>query len=320
MHEATTSRAPLTAVNAPWVSWGAVFAGLACAVAFQILFAELAAGIGLAAYEPMDPGSSVVKVTMGTLVVWTVGALLSIFLGGWVAGRFKRFGSRMDAALHGTFVWATGAVAGIAMAGVSLGLLAGGTVSLMGDGLTAAGTVAGATGAGVADAVLPNWDEIKTQVQEATARRDDSSDASAQGAAASNDNRFAERSRLMELLGQQFSTEPGHVAPEANRQELTGLLASQLGISQTAAASTLEQWDNTWKASMARYEELEHQALVAATVAKERASQAAILACLLMLVGLGSAILGALAGSIPAERVLVVEDPALLPTVQVAVT
>ena len=320
MYETTAARAPTSDLHAPWVSWGAVLAGLACAVAFQILFAELAAGLGLAVYEPADPDSSAAKVTMGTLMVWTVGALLSIFLGGWVAGRFKRFGSKLDAALHGTLVWATGAVAGIVMAGVSLGLLAGGTISLLGDSITAAGAVAGATGAGVADAVLPNWDEIKSEVQDATARIDDTAGTTADGAIASNENRFAERSRMMELMGQQFSTEAGHVASEADRKELTGLLASQLGISETAAANTLSQWDRTWKASMARYEELEHEALVAATEAKKRASQAAFLACVLMLVSLGSAILGAIAGAGSGERVVVVEDRTLAVTPQVAVT
>jgi hypothetical protein len=321
MHETVTTRTLPAALHARRVSWGAVAAGLACTIAFQILFAELAAGVGLAVYEPLDPSSSVVRVTMGTMAVWTTGALLSIFLGGWVAGRMKRIGSRTEAALHGTLVWATGAVAGIVLAGVSLGLLAGGTVSLLGDGLTAAGNVAGGAGPAVAQAIAPNWDEIKQQVQDATTRMDDAASA-AQGATGGADNRFADRSRMMQLLGEEFSTDPGHVAPQANRTELTGLLASQLGISQAAADNTLTQWDNSWKASMARYEELKQEALEAATIAKQRAAQAAFVACLLMLVGLGSAILGGIAGarSGSAVRELVVEDSVLAPTPRVAVT
>src|SRR6185503_1091562 len=112
----------------------------------------------------------------------------------------------------------------------------------------------------VAEAIAPNWDAIKQQVQDATKRMDDAAPAAQGTTGGAADNRFADRSRMMQLLGEQFSTEAGHVASPANRTELTGLLASQLGISQAAAEKTLTQWDNSWKASMARYEGLKQEA------------------------------------------------------------
>lgn len=283
--------------ESPRVSWGAVVAGLATAVALQIFFAELSIGLGLAAFDP-EEGDSAASVATGTLVVWILGALLAIFAGGWVAGRLMRPGRPGEAGLHGMLVWASGAVASVVVAGVSLGLMAGSTVSLMGHGMQAAatglGSVAEAAAPVVAEAA-PDWDSTRQQVQLAFDRAD-----AAPGDPSVTENRFADRSRLMQLLGGAFTLD-GAEQPAAERAELQRLLASQLAISPEAAGRTLDQWQGAWREKVAQFEarktELANKAKEAAQVAKERAAQAALLATALMLMGLLTAVFGANLGA-----------------------
>jgi hypothetical protein len=299
-----------SAPSSSWVSWGAVIAGLAVTVALQILFTEFTVGAGLAAFDPQQ-GDSAKPIATGTLLAWTAGALLSILIGSWVTGRLKRMGSRGDAALHGALVWATGAVAGLLVAGVSMGFAAAGGAALLGSGISAAGNAVGglAAGAGpaVAEVAAPNWDELKGELRSGFERADaaphTTSGAAGETANApdSSDNRFAERSRMMQLLGNVFSTEPDESRNQADRAELTGLVASQLHISREAADRTLAQWQASWQQKTQQFEaqkeKLKADALAAAQEAKKRAAQAALLAGVLMLLGLGAAVFGATLGA-----------------------
>ncbi len=297
--------------SAPWISWGAVIAGSVVTVALQIGLTQLAVGSGLSFFQPADPSSNGGAVAAGTVIAWVVAGLISVFAGAWVAGRMRPFSSRTESGVHGALVWSTWALAGLLFAALSVGMLAGGAVSLLGQSVSAAGNVAagaagavGEAGGAIAGVAAPSWDQIKEQVEGAFSRSD-SSEASAGASrgsetAAPSDDRFAERSRLMQLLGNTFSVD-GAKPSKADQQELNTLVASQLGIPPEAAKKTTEQWQSAWSDAVARYdaakEEAKQTALEAATVAKNRTAQAALIAFGVMLVGLIAAVLGSLVGN-----------------------
>ena len=87
------------------ISWGAIFAGTVVAFVAQILFTLLGLAIGLTIVEPMTGQAPWEGVGIGAGIWWVVTALISLFLGGWTAGRLSGMPLRQDAMLHGVVVW-----------------------------------------------------------------------------------------------------------------------------------------------------------------------------------------------------------------------
>jgi hypothetical protein len=277
----------------PTISWGAVIAGVITAMAVQIALAEACIGAGLAVYAPFDPASDGSSTAIGTAIALVVCALAGLFLGGWVAGRLAHYHSTTTAALHGILVWATGAVLTVILLAATAGMLAGGAISLVGDGLNAAARGAQAIGPAVAQVAAPTWDAMRQQVEQASQR------AAANGQAA--ETRLADQTRMMDLFGKSFSVDRKETLTPPEREELIGLLASQLGISREAATKTIDQWNTSWNAAVARYEgamaDAERRAKDAAVAAKKFTAGAAGVGFLLMLAGSVAAAFGGISGS-----------------------
>lgn len=286
--------------NRPTVSWGAVFAGMVTAIALQIGLAQLCVSLGLAMYSPFDANEPTAAIAMTTIIAWVVCSLIGLFLGGWVAGRLAHYQSRTIAGLHGALVWATGAVVASATVALTVGLLAGGTAKVAGDAMQAAATGAGAVGSSVASVVAPDWDAVREQVKESSAKV---AEAAKEGEL---DTRFADQSRLMQLLGGFFITDRTQRPSGAEREELAGLVSSQLGISKEAAVKTLDQWERSWDASVAKFNEAKEtakqEAMEAAAAAKRYTASAAGISFGLMLVGLVAAIIGGIFGGVCFRR------------------
>lgn len=96
------------------MSWGAVLAGTAIAVAMSLLLGVLGLALGIGGLRVAhDVAQGVDTVTAGTGTgLWLVfSTLLSMALGGYVAGRLAGTFSHLDAELHGLCVWALTALA-----------------------------------------------------------------------------------------------------------------------------------------------------------------------------------------------------------------
>jgi hypothetical protein len=65
----------------------------------------LGLAIGLTVVEPMTGQAPWEGVGIGAGIWWVVTALISLFLGGWAAGRLAGMPLRQDAMLHGVVVW-----------------------------------------------------------------------------------------------------------------------------------------------------------------------------------------------------------------------
>ncbi len=146
------------AVETDRVSWGAIAAGAICALALQIVFTLMTAGMGLSLASEGE------GVGFGTGLFFAVTAIASMFAGGSIAGRLSGESHLPSATLHGVVVWALVMVAvawlGISATGAAL-RGAGATIQATGQTL---GSAAGGAGSAVANAVstvAPDIDEIE---------------------------------------------------------------------------------------------------------------------------------------------------------------
>jgi len=142
------------------ISWGAIFAGAVCALALQVVFTLMTAGMGLSMAQDGEFGG----VGVGTGVFFAVTAVASMFAGGSIAGRLSGAAALPSAVLHGIVVWAL-VMLGVTWMGVSAtgAALRGAGAAVQATG-GAVGTVAGGAGGAIADlagAVAPEIDGLE---------------------------------------------------------------------------------------------------------------------------------------------------------------
>lgn len=158
------------------VSWPAIFAGLTAAIALQFLFLLLGAGLGFTMYSPVTDENPVAELGKGAVLIHGISAVLSLWFGGWVAGRFAPISVRSAAYLHGFLVWTSATVAGALVVSLGTGWMMGGVSKILGGGLSAMGKpVAGLT-SGLGDmakeATTRAGDTVSSFVDEALGRRE----------------------------------------------------------------------------------------------------------------------------------------------------
>jgi hypothetical protein len=126
------------------ISWGAIFAGIFVTLAIFITLQMLGAGIGLTTIDPASGDTpSAATLGIGAAIWWLVIGLISLFIGGWVAGRLGWLPNKIDRLLHGLTVWAGFYALMFLLVTTALGFLAGGSMALLGSTVSAAGEVAG---------------------------------------------------------------------------------------------------------------------------------------------------------------------------------
>jgi hypothetical protein len=113
------------------ISWGAIFAGTVVAFVAQILFTLLGLAIGLTIAEPMTGQAPWEGIGIGAGIWWVVTALISLFLGGWTAGRLSGMPLRQDAMLHGVVVWGLITFVSVFFAVSGVGAVAAGPIGMI---------------------------------------------------------------------------------------------------------------------------------------------------------------------------------------------
>ena len=87
------------------ISWGAIFAGAIIALATQLVLTLIGTAVGLATLNPAtgeNPSGTTLGIGAGVWLV--ISSLVSLFLGGYIAGRL---GGTFNGWLHGLATWAT---------------------------------------------------------------------------------------------------------------------------------------------------------------------------------------------------------------------
>jgi hypothetical protein len=272
------------------VSWGAIFAGLATALAMQLVFTLLGAGLGFAIYHPITETNPVTDLAAGSVVIQGISAVFSLWFGGWVAGRFSRRTSGRSGWLHGFLVWATGTVAAIFFASAGAGWALGDLSKLVGGGLSAAGRPLAAVAGGSADlakdALKQSSDTISSYVDEAVG---------GQAQDQANRGRFIHAKREIGLAATRYFTDPTESAHASNRAALVTALADDTGVSQADAEKTVADWTVSYDRLKA---DLAAAKARAEAKAREAAEEASKTLAVLSLCAFAGFVLGGLAASL----------------------
>lgn len=139
-------------VKVPWISWSAIFGGLASGMATFLLLALLGLAAGITAINP-EAAEPVGRVPL-MAGIWTgISMLLSAFVGGFVAARISGLSRRSDGIFHGFVTWGVSTLLFAYLVTTSVGNLLGGVFNVLGQGLQATGSaVSGAVQGGGATA------------------------------------------------------------------------------------------------------------------------------------------------------------------------
>lgn len=85
------------------LSWGAIIAGTVMALSLSVLFNLLGMALGFSVFSPDT--NTISNIGMGSLIWLAFTGIVSIFFGGWVAGKSTQFGLKLHGALHGLLTW-----------------------------------------------------------------------------------------------------------------------------------------------------------------------------------------------------------------------
>lgn len=132
------------------LSWGAVFAGFVVAVTLQITLTVLGAAIGLTALDGADNARAF---GIGAAIWAILIPLVTLYIGGRVAGRSAHLHDTGDAVLHAALVWGLSVLLAVWLLGTGASRIVGGTLDFAGR--TASGALSGAGAAIAGSDVTP---------------------------------------------------------------------------------------------------------------------------------------------------------------------
>lgn len=132
----------------PWISWSAIFGGLAGGMATYMLLALLGVAAGLSAVNP-QAAEPVGRVPLAA-AIWTgISMIISAFVGGYVAARLSGMSRLADGIFHGFVAWGVSTILFAYLLTTALGSIIGGAFGVVGQGLRVAAQGAVAGGAGL---------------------------------------------------------------------------------------------------------------------------------------------------------------------------
>ncbi len=111
------------------VSWGAIFAGSVVALSLQLMLNLLGLAIGLGVADPAAADRQAIAIGAGVWLLVTT--IVSVFAGGWAAGRLAGIPRRVDGLLHGFVTWALATFVAFSLLMSGAGALAGGALSVV---------------------------------------------------------------------------------------------------------------------------------------------------------------------------------------------
>ena len=116
------------------VSWGAVSAGVAMALAVHLVLNLGGIAIGAVTIDPYTGGSPTAEtLSVGALIWWTIAGILAALAGGFTAGRLAGEPKESTAGWHGLTSWAVSVVLIAALMTTAAGAIVGGNFQVMAD-------------------------------------------------------------------------------------------------------------------------------------------------------------------------------------------
>ncbi len=282
----------------PALCWRAIFGGTIAAIGIHILLTALGVGAGLAAFTPITDANPIANFSIGAAIVWTMCALVALWFGGAVAGRFSH--SLHSGFVHGILVWSLTLIITLLLLSMGTGMVLGGALNVLGGGL----------GMG-AKAAAPALGELtKEAASRSTAQLGSFTDEAVQSAPATATPKSTTRAKreISFAIGKLFA--PGNdISSQENRSAAIKALTQYSEMSEADASKTVDEWIASYKslqAEVARMRaEADKKARELADSTASNLSCAALWSFFALLAGLLASALG---GSCGAKRALLHVD------------
>lgn len=312
------------------IAWSAVFAGVLVAIVCQLLLTLLGLGIGLSTIDPVTEQNPTAGLGVGSIVWYALSSLLSLFAGGWIAGRLASSPQLFDGIIHGVLTWSLVTLITFYFLTTTLGSLIGGASRLVGGIVrtagSAAGSVASAAGPELGQAVKGelanngiNVDQIDLRdlrqevntilrqtdnpaldpnaLKQKAERAGDQAQATANRAAENPQAAGTLADGLFDRLFKQGQTTINQV----DRDDAVNVVMKRTGKSRAESEQIVNNWINTYQQAAAKFEQTKQEAAEkarqVADSAASAASKAAIFGFLGLLIGVVAAGYGAKMGT-----------------------
>lgn len=262
------------------VSWGAIIAGAVVALTVHVTLAVLGIAIGASVINPLHEANPVEGIGMGAGIYFVISAILAVLAGGYVAGALSRIQKSRNRTLHGLATWALVTLLSVMLLATGLGRLVGGTMNIVGSGLSQAGSVASAVAGSVADQLTQgepgsggdagqdsrvDVEALRQEAREllrstgepalqpgeladtAGQLRDQATDAAARIA-----RNPGSAEQVIEDVFDRMERTAQPVIEAADREALVNALVARTDMSRTEAEQTVANWERTYADASAR--------------------------------------------------------------------
>lgn len=138
------------------VSWGAVLAGVAVALAVQLVLNLVGIGLGAASFDPAasnNPSAS--TFSLGAGIWWSVAGIIAALAGGYTAGRLAGQPKESSGAWHGLTTWALTTLLVFYLLGSTIGSVIGGAFTALGSAASGVAQTLGTTAQTAVQATAP---------------------------------------------------------------------------------------------------------------------------------------------------------------------
>ena len=293
------------------ISWSAVFAGVLVAIVTQMLLTLLGLGIGLGTIDPLQERNPTAGLGIGSAIWYIISSLLSLFVGGWIAGRLASAPRLFDGIIHGVLTWCLVTLLTIYFLTTTIGSIIGGAGKLVGGLVSTAGTAVASAAPGIGNAVqgqlkangidTDNLDlgDLKGEVNqilrqtgdpnlnpntlEAKVDRATDQTKAAAGRAASNPQAADDlASGLFSRLFKQGQATVNSV----DKEDAVNVVMKRTGKSRAEAEQTVDSWIKTYQQASVKFEQAKKEAEVKARQVADDAASAASKGAIFGFIGL----------------------------------
>jgi len=299
------------------ISWGAIIGGTIIALVTQITLSLLGIGIGASTIH-VQTGQTGSGLGSGSAIWLVLTILISLFAGGYVAGRLAGLPAKQEGMLHGLITFGLVTLLSLYFLTTALGAIIGGAGAAIGSILNAAGQGIAAAAPKVADAAQQKLAEQGIDLSNLQAQADELlrqtgkpqlqpenlqsqaknaiNQSSAQNTPANSTDQNASGSDLISKLFSQGKD----TLSAADRDAAINVIVARTGKSREEAGQIVDKWQATYQDASKKLELTKEQAIQkskeAADAAAKAATQAGLLGALAMVLGAVVAAVGGMSG------------------------
>jgi hypothetical protein len=279
-----------------YICWSAIFAGVVIAVITGSLWNLLGFGFGFVLFTP--DADTLSGLGTGAIIWLIISAMISMLLGGWIAGRMSNITRSLEAALQGLVVWALATMITFAFVTTTAGALLSGTfnvisqsVSMVGEGAKNIVQLAPQVG----DALKNVAPDVTPAVNKITAEADELIQQ-----AIKNNSDQQTKQKLNQAIKALLTAAKDQDTSQV-REKIIQILTQTTSVSEAEAEQTLDDWQQTYNAmraeAMQKAEQAKQKAIEVTQKTTTALGQFAIVSFFVLLIGAGMAMLGGVLGT-----------------------